>query len=137
MNTESTMCSRPSEGEQLPDRLALVLRGGCKFSLKAENAALGGFRGVVILDNQNTTNVNKISGLRSALTDDIPVIFLLKTEADLLTDLMAESDNRSISITGGQSNCAFTWRSLYNYGSRLLKLLPRSINNFHNIDYYD
>ena len=74
MNTESTMCSRPSEGEQLPDRLALVLRGGCKFSLKAENAALGGFRGVVILDNQNTTNVNKIPGLRSALTDDIPVI---------------------------------------------------------------
>ena len=55
----------------------------------------------MILDNQNNTRVSKISGVRSALTENIPVIFLLKTEADILLRLMSGSDKRNVSITGG------------------------------------
>ena len=47
------------------------------------------------------SRVSKISGTRSSLTDNIPVIFLLKTEADILLGLMAGSDKRNVSITGG------------------------------------
>ena len=107
VGNRGTMCNTTSQGESPTtgdtDRFALVTRGGCKFATKAENAVREGFSGVVILDNQNTTNVNKISGSRSALTDGIPVIFLLQTEANLLIKLMEEEDRRNISIAGGKT----------------------------------
>ena len=109
MAAQTSLCSRHSTEDQPPPslsraqvtRLALVFRGGCKFATKAENAGRAGWDGLVILDNQNNTRVSKISGLRSALTDNMTVIFLLKTEADILLRLMAGSDKRNVSITGG------------------------------------
>ena len=106
---QTSLCSRHSTEDQPPlslppaklTRLALVFRGGCKFATKAENAGRAGWGGLVILDNQNNTRVSKISGLRSALTENMTVIFLLKTEADILLRLMSGSDKRNVSITGG------------------------------------
>ena len=107
MASQTSLCSRHSTEVQPPlppaqgTRLALVFRGGCKFATKAENAVRAGWGGLVILDNQNNTRVDKISGTRSAITDTIPVIFLLKTEADILLRLMSGYEARNVSITGG------------------------------------
>ena len=107
MASQTSLCSRHVTEVQPPlsptkvPRLALVFRGGCKFATKAENAGRAGWGGLVILDNQNNTRVDKISGTRSAITDTIPVIFLLKTEADILLRLMSGYEARNVSITGG------------------------------------
>ena len=107
MASQTSLCSRHNTEVQHPlssakvPRLALVFRGGCKFATKAENAGRAGWGGLLILDNQNNTRVDKISGTRSAITDTIPVIFLLKTEADILLRLMSGYEARNVSITGG------------------------------------
>ena len=149
MGNRGTMCNTSSQGENHTagdtDRFALVTRGGCKFATKAENAVREGFSGVVILDNQNTTNVNKISGSRSALTDGIPVIFLLQTEANLLIKLMEEEDRRNISITGEKTlyifncTCNWTWqrRNLYDHNLRFFHIIRNFLDNHYYNDHDD
>ena len=81
-------------------RIAVVHRGDCKFSLKAENAAREGYQGVIILDTEENTQVDRISGVKSVLTDSIPVVFLLHNEALILQDLLREYSNRTATISG-------------------------------------
>ena len=79
---------------------AVVTRGDCKFSVKAEFAARAGYRGLIILDNKNNTNVEKISGVRSLYTDNLPVIFLLQDQADILESILSKESVVRASIAG-------------------------------------
>ena len=108
--TRSTLCtssstSVPSSSDtsNIPKRLAVVYRGDCKFAVKAENAAKEGYKGVIVLDTQISTKVDRISGVRSLLTDNIPVIFLLKNEANILENLLRENPNRTATISGKEA----------------------------------
>ena len=105
VDTKSTFCSSKSSlPSHLVDissfKIAVVLRGECKFSKKAENAAREEYQGVIILDTMENTNVDRISGVRSLITDNIPVVFLLQNEALILRDLLKESPNRTATISG-------------------------------------
>ena len=77
-----------------------VDRGGCKFTEKAVLAALAGYNGVIILDNKNNTGVRKISGDHVSRLDRIPVLFLLKKEAEIFRSLLKENPNMKIMIEG-------------------------------------
>ena len=101
-DTKSTFCVyKPSKAHlsQSP-RIAVVQRGECKFSVKAENAAREGYQGIIILDTKEDTKVDRISGIKSLLTDSIPVVFLLHNEAIILQDLLKEYPNRTATISG-------------------------------------
>ena len=106
--TKSTLCTSSStslptsssDENNLPKKLAIVFRGDCKFALKAENAAKEGYAGLIVLDTSTNTNVDRISGVRSLVTDNIPVIFLLKNEANILENLLTENPNRTATISG-------------------------------------
>jgi len=111
--TRSTLCtssstSVPSSSDtnNLAKRLAVVYRGDCKFAVKAENAAKEGYKGVIVLDTQISTKVDRISGVRSLMTDNIPVIFLLKNEANILENLLRENPNRTATISDAAT---FSW----------------------------
>lgn len=83
--TPSNGCSTPLEVESWSDKktkVAIMERGDCKFVTKVKNAQMEGFSGVIILDNQSHTGFQRITGDDASIT--IPVIFLLKKEADLL-----------------------------------------------------
>ena len=86
------------------------------------------------------TQPGYISSVRSSLTDKLPVIFLLKTEADILVRLMAGQDKRNVSITGG-TEAGWTGRKItFNYHYRLISLLQGGLNNFqhsNNNNYYN
>ena len=101
-DTKSTFCVSPSQKGHLPHSLgiAVVQRGECKFSKKAENAAREGYQGIIILDTKENTKVDRISGVKSLLTDSIPVVFLLHNEALILQDLLKENPNRTATISG-------------------------------------
>jgi len=88
------------------NQFAVVRRGVCKFVTKVENAVKAGFDGVVILDSQNDTDVKRISGEKTSLTENVPVIFLLHKEANILKRLLAESQNLSAVI---QDSTNFSW----------------------------
>lgn len=107
---EDFMCSLPNnhvdhsatDGKQF----AVIRRGVCKFSTKVETAVKAGFDGVVILDDQNNTEVERISGIKTPLTERVPVVFLLQQEAAILARLLAESSN----ITGKiHESKSFSW----------------------------
>jgi len=111
VDTKSTFCSSKSSlPSHLVDissfKIAVVLRGECKFSKKAENAAREEYQGVIILDTMENTNVDRISGVRSLITDNIPVVFLLQNEALILRDLLKESPNRTATISDSST---FSW----------------------------
>ena len=105
-DTKGTLCvpkSNPlSPKAYLPNsvRIAVVQRGDCKFSKKAENAAREGYQGIIILDTKEDTRVDRISGVKSLLTDTMPVVFLLHNEALILQDLLREYPNRTATISG-------------------------------------
>ena len=104
-DTKSTFCSSstsslPSSQKASTKRIAVVLRGECKFAKKAENAAKDGYKGLIILDTETNTNVERISGVRSLLTDNIAVVFLLRNEANILQELLSKSPNRTATLSG-------------------------------------
>ena len=104
-DTKSTFCtsstsSLPSSQTSSTQRIAVVLRGECKFAKKAENAAKDGYKGLIILDTETNTNVERISGVRSLLTDNIAVVFLLRNEASILQELLSKSPNRTATLSG-------------------------------------
>ena len=104
-DTKSTFCSSstsslPSSQKASTKRIAVVLRGECKFAKKAENAAKDGYKGLIILDTETNTNVERISGVRSLLTDSIAVVFLLRNEANILQELLSKSPNRTATLSG-------------------------------------
>lgn len=107
-DTKSTFCVSPSQKGHLPHSLgiAVVQRGECKFSKKAENAAREGYQGIIILDTKENTKVDRISGVKSLLTDSIPVVFLLHNEALILQDLLKENPNRTATISDSST---FSW----------------------------
>ena len=82
------------------NQIAVIRRGVCKFAEKVETAVKAGFEGVVILDDQNNTDVKRISGQKTSLTENVPVVFLLRKEADILKRLLAESPNITATIQG-------------------------------------
>ena len=103
------MCNLPSNHLAHNSRVggaqfAVVRRGVCKFAVKVETAVKAGFDGVVILDDQNNTEVKRISGARTSLTENVPVVFLLRKEATILAKLLAESPNRTATIQGKGDN---------------------------------
>jgi len=107
-DTKNTFCVyKPSKAHlsQSP-RIAVVQRGECKFSVKAENAAREGYQGIIILDTKEDTKVDRISGIKSLLTDSIPVVFLLHNEAMILQDLLREYPNRTATISDSST---FSW----------------------------
>jgi len=111
VQVEDFMCSLPRNNNIFHSSLdgkqfAVVRRGVCKFAVKVETAVKAGFDGVVILDDQNNTEVKRISGKRSSLTENIPVVFLLRKEATILAKLLAETPNRTATI---QDSVAFSW----------------------------
>jgi len=83
-----------------------VDRGGCKFTEKAALAAAIGYGGVVVMDNKNDTNVKKISGDHLPNLERIPVIFLLKKDAEIFRNLLMENPNMKIMI---EDSSTFTW----------------------------
>ena len=99
---KSLLCSpviqKPSNANS--QLFAVVSRGDCKFSVKAEFAARAGYKGLIILDNKNNTTVEKISGVRSLYTDNLTVIFLLKDQADILQNILSKESVVTVSITG-------------------------------------
>ena len=104
-DTKSTFCVSNSPNSQKAHlspspRIAVVQRGECKFSVKAVNAAWEGYHGIIILDTKEDTRVDRISGVKSLLTDSIPVVFLLHNEAMILQDLLREYPNRTATISG-------------------------------------
>ena len=104
-DTKSTFCSSstsslPSSQKASTKNIAVVLRGECKFAKKAENAAKDGYKGLIILDTETNTNVERISGVRSLLTDSIAVVFLLRNEANILQELLSKSPNRTATLSG-------------------------------------
>lgn len=105
-DTKSTFCvpksNYPSQKANLPNsvRIAVVQRGDCKFSKKAENAAREGYQGIIILDTKEDTKVDRISGVKSLMTDSMPVVFLLHNEALILQELLKEYPNRTATISG-------------------------------------
>jgi len=110
-DTKSTFCtsstsSLPSSQTSLTLRIAVVLRGECKFAKKAENAAKDGYKGLIILDTETNTNVERISGVRSLLTDNIAVVFLLRNEATILQELLSKSPNRTATLSDSST---FSW----------------------------
>jgi len=88
------------------NQFAVIRRGVCKFATKVETAVKAGFDGVVILDDQNDTDVQRISGLKTSLTENVPVVFLLRKEANILKRLLAESSNMTATI---QESKTFSW----------------------------
>lgn len=101
---EDFMCNLPNNhfehGATSGNMFAVVRRGVCKFSTKVETAVKAGFEGVVILDDQNNTDVKRISGVKTSLTENVPVVFLLRKEAAILKRLLAESQNITATIQG-------------------------------------
>jgi len=110
-DTKSTFCVSNSPNSQKAHlspspRIAVVQRGECKFSVKAVNAAWEGYHGIIILDTKEDTKVDRISGVKSLLTDSIPVVFLLHNEAMILQDLLKEYPNRTATISDSST---FSW----------------------------
>lgn len=107
---EDFMCNLPNNhfehGATSGNMFAVVRRGVCKFSTKVETAVKAGFEGVVILDDQNNTDVKRISGVKTSLTENVPVVFLLRKEAAILKRLLAESQNITATI---QESKSFSW----------------------------
>jgi len=107
---EDFMCNLPNNhfehGATTGNMFAVIRRGVCKFSTKVETAVKAGFEGVVILDDQNNTDVKRISGVKTSLTENVPVVFLLRKEAAILKRLLAESQNITATI---QESKSFSW----------------------------
>ena len=99
-SSSTSLPTSSSKSNDLPKKLAVVFRGDCKFAVKAENAAKEGYDGLIVLDTSTNTKVDRISGVRSLVTDNIPVIFLLKNEANILENLLTENPNRTATISG-------------------------------------
>ena len=101
---EDFMCNLPNNylahNSAHGNQFAVIRRGVCKFAEKVETAVKAGFEGVVILDDQNNTDVKRISGLKTSLTENVPVVFLLRKEAAILKRLLAESPNITATIQG-------------------------------------
>lgn len=107
---EDFMCNLPNNylahNSAGGNQIAVIRRGVCKFAEKVETAVKAGFEGVVILDDQNNTDVKRISGQKTSLTENVPVVFLLRKEADILKRLLAESPNITATI---QESNNFSW----------------------------
>ena len=72
--------------------IARVSRGGCEFATKAINAQAAGFKGLIILDNRNSTTFTKLvaSDLNAipASFIRIPVAFLMLRESKIFDKLL-------------------------------------------------
>lgn len=89
-------------------RFAVITRGGCRFAKKAENAARAGFDGVIILDDQEDTETKHISGDHTEVLNQVPVLFLLKKEAQILEEHLRENPSLMGTI---QDASTFSWNS--------------------------
>jgi len=105
-NTNSKYCQPQQRISSDTIPIAVVLRGDCKFSKKVENAAIDGYKAVIIVDTESDTNVDRISGVSSPWTDKIPVIFLLFNEAKILEELLEDNPNRTATISDSST---FSW----------------------------
>jgi len=105
-NTNSKYCQPQQRISSDFIPIAVVLRGDCKFSKKVENAAIDGYKAVIIVDTETDTNVDRISGVSSPWTDQIPVIFLLFNEAKILEELLEDNPNRTATISDSST---FSW----------------------------
>ncbi|XP_059097516.1 uncharacterized protein LOC131891859 [Tigriopus californicus] len=65
---------------------AVIERGECKFIEKVKHAQEAGYEGAIILDNQDHSGFSRITGDDASIT--IPVIFLLKDEADRFRNML-------------------------------------------------
>jgi len=91
--------------------IGIVKRGMCTFSTKAENALADGFDGIIILDNLENTSVKFILGNNKEKLKNFPVVFMRKTEADILEKLVLKNGAADTIITI-QDSTSVNWYNL-------------------------
>lgn len=74
----------------LSGKIALIDRGGCDFSTKVYFAQLRGATGVIVVDNQVTTDYTSMAAGTNAELVTIPAYFMLKADGDLIRASLAE-----------------------------------------------
>jgi len=88
-NESSLFCSIIPYNSKNVGNFAVVNRGGCEFLTKALFAQTAGYAGLIVLDTKINTEFKRIvyGNNRRAFFVRIPVVFVLKPDADVISKL--------------------------------------------------
>jgi Zn-dependent metalloprotease len=102
-------CSPLTNAAEVNGNFGLVQRGGCAFTLKAQNLVAAGATGVIIFNNNNGGPFGPGGGLPEPL--DVPVIGISQADGERIANkLPASPVNGTIRLSGtAESSDSFRW----------------------------
>jgi hypothetical protein len=93
----------------LKNKIALIDRGGCAFSIKAYNAQKAGASGVIIINDVPGSSVSPMATGDYASQVKIPVVMLSNDNGKYIRKIMADSGYAKISMGYDGNKLKFKW----------------------------